>query len=222
MAFFNASATYSGIVKIIVKGVNEYGEGLASPSFDVTVSNPVAAPAKPEGADSVNIDDVPISEFTTTGVPSVSNYEWSITPSAAGTIEGTDLTGTVTWDFSFRGPSATIVVKGIVNCGPGLPSEDKTVSVKSTLGIHNVNVFGVYIYPNPNSGKFVIGLHGIEKNINIRILNILGSLVFTENIEKISGKIVQTFDLSTLSEGVYYLKADFESGTLTKKLIIRK
>jgi hypothetical protein len=221
-AVFNASSTYSGTVNIIVKGVNECGEGTASPSFDVTVSDPVAAPAKPEGVDSVNIADVPSSEFTTTGVPSVSTYEWAIAPAAAGTITGTGLTGAVTWDLSFRGPSATIVVKGTDDCGPGLPSPDKTVAVKNTLGIPNVNELGAEIYPNPNSGKFVIVLQGNEKNINIRILNTLGSLVYTENIVKVTGKITKNIDLSMLSEGVYYLKAETETGTLIRKLVIRK
>lgn len=221
-ATFNASATYSGPVSIVVKGLNDCGEGTPSPSYDVNISAPIAAPAKPEGADSVNIANVPTSEFTTTGVPSVTTYAWSITPEAAGTIAGTGLTGTVTWDLSFRGPSAVIVVKGTDTCGPGLPSLDKTVIVKNTLGISNSNEFGAEIYPNPNPGKFAIVLQGNEKNINIRIVNTLGSLVYTENNVKVTGKFTQNIDLSTLSEGVYYLKAETETGTLIRKLVIRK
>jgi len=221
-ATFNASATYSGPVSIVVKGLNDCGEGTPSPSYDVNISAPIAAPAKPEGADSVNIANVPTSEFTTTGVPSVTTYAWSITPEAAGTIAGTGLTGTVTWDLSFRGPSAVIVVKGTDTCGPGLPSLDKTVIVKNTLGISNSNEFGAEIYPNPNPGKFAIVLQGNEKNINIRIVNTLGSLVYTENNVKVTGKFTQNIDLSTLSEGVYYLKVETETGTLIRKLVIRK
>ena len=221
-AIFNASATYSGPVSIVVKGLNDCGEGTPSPSYDVNISAPIAAPAKPEGADSVNIANVPTSEFTTTGVPSVTTYAWSITPEAAGTIAGTGLTGTVTWDLSFRGPSAVIVVKGTDTCGPGLPSLDKTVIVKNTLGISNSNEFRAEIYPNPNPGKFAIVLQGNEKNINIRIVNTLGSLVYTENNVKVTGKFTQNIDLSTLSEGVYYLKVETETGTLIRKLVIRK
>ncbi len=221
-ATFNASATYSGPVSIVVKGLNDCGEGTPSPSYDVNISAPIAAPAKPEGADSVNIANAPTSEFTTTGVPSVTTYAWSITPEAAGTIAGTGLTGTVTWDLSFRGPSAVIVVKGTDTCGPGLPSLDKTVIVKNTLGIFNSNEFGAEIYPNPNPGKFAIVLQGNEKNINIRIVNTLGSLVYTENNVKVTGKFTQNIDLSTLSEGVYYLKVETETGTLIRKLVIRK
>ena len=221
-AVFNASATYNGTVNITVKGVNECGEGTASPSYDVTVSAPVAAPATPEGADSVNIADVPTSEFTTTGVSSVSTYEWSIAPVAAGTISGTGLTGTVTWDLSFRGPSAVIVVKGTDDCGAGLPSLDKTVIVKNTLGISNSNEFGADIYPNPNTGKFVIVLQGNEKNVNIRIVNALGSLVYTENFLKVTGKFSRNIDLSALSEGVYFLKVNTETSSLIRKLVIRK
>ena len=221
-ATFNASATYSGPVSIVVKGLNDCGEGTPSPSYDVNISAPIAAPAKPEGADSINIADVPTSDFTTTGFPSITTYAWSITPAAAGTITGTGLTGTVTWDLTFRGPSAVIVVKGTDDCGPGLPSLDKTVVVKNTLGISNSNEFGAEIYPNPNPGKFAIVLQGNEKNINIRIVNTLGSLVYTENNVKVTGKFTQNIDLSTLSEGVYYLKVETETGTLIRKLVIRK
>jgi len=221
-AVFNSSATYSGTVNIIVKGVNDCGEGTASPSFDITVSDPAAAPAKPAGTDTVNIASEPASDFTTTGVPSITSYAWSITPATAGTIAGTGLTATVTWDLSFRGPSAVIVVKGIDDCGAGLPSSGKTVIVKNTLGISNSNEFAADIYPNPNTGKFSIVLQGNEKNINIRIVNALGSLVYTENNVKVTGKFTQIIDLSTLSEGVYYLKIETGTDTLIRKLVIRK
>ena len=221
-ANFNASATYSGTVSIVVKGVNDCGEGTPSPSYDFTVSTPVAAPAKPDGPDSLNIANVPVSDFTTTGVSSVTIYAWSITPAAAGTISGTGLTGTVTWDLSFRGPSAAIAVKGTDTCGPGLPSLDKTVIVKNTLGISGSREFGAEIYPNPNSGKFEIVLQGNMKNIGIRILNTLGSLVYTENNVILTGKFTRNLDLSALSEGVYYLKVETDAGTLVRKLVIRK
>jgi PKD repeat protein len=221
-AVFNASAAYSGIVNIAVKGVNACGEGTASPSYDVTVSVPVAAPAKPEGPDTVNIADVPASAFTTTGVPSVTNYEWSVTPATAGTISGTGFTGTMTWDLSFRGTSAGIVVKGTDDCGPGLPSPDKTVIVKNTLGISNSSGSGTGIYPNPNSGKFVIMWQGNEKILNIRIVNTLGSLVYTENNVTISGNSSRNIDLSALAEGVYYLKMETATGTLVRKLVISR
>ncbi|HZX62437.1 MAG TPA: C25 family cysteine peptidase [Bacteroidales bacterium] len=221
-ATFNASATYSGPVSIVVKGLNDCGEGTPSPSYDVNISAPIVAPAKPEGADSVNIANVPTSEFTTTGVPSVTTYAWSITPEAAGTIAGTGLIGIVTWDLSFRGPSAVIVVKGTDTCGPGLPSLDKTVIVKNTLGISNSNEFGAEIYPNPNSGKFTIVLRGNGKNISIRILNTLGSLVYTEKNVMVTGMFTRNIDLSTLSEGVYFLKVETDVGTLVRKLVIRK
>lgn len=221
-ATFNASATYSGPISIVVKGLNDCGEGTPSPSYDVNISAPVAAPAKPEGADSVNIANVPTSEFTTTGVPSVTTYAWSITPEAAGTIAGTGLTGIVTWDLSFRGPSAVIVVKGTDTCGPGLSSLDKTVIVKNTLGISSSREFGAEIYPNPNSGKFTIVIRGNGKNISIRILNTLGSLVYTEKNVMVTGMFTRNIDLSTLSEGVYFLKVETDVGTLVRKLVIRK
>jgi PKD repeat protein len=221
-AVLDVSSAFTGTLTIMVTGVNDCGSGTVSLPFDVTVSAPVAAPAKPTGADSVNIADVSVSNFMTTGVSGITTYSWFITPQEAGTIIGTDLTGVVTWNTQFRGPSAIITVKGIDNCGAGLSSENKNVVVKNTLGIADNNGFRIEIYPNPTSGNFSIELRGNDDNVNIRIINELGSSVYTLNNVKISGKYNRNIDLSDLSAGIYILKVETGSGTLVQKLVIRK
>lgn len=221
-AVFNPLLTWSGTVSITVKGINDCGEGSVSPPFDVSVPAAAAAPLKPAGVDSVNLADVTTSDFTISAVPGVTSYEWSVTPAAAGTISGTGLTGTLSWNLSFRGPKAFVSVRGIDNCGPGIPSPEKPVSVKNTLGVAGSNEFGAEVYPNPNTGKFILELKGNRKNVAIRIVNTLGTVVYTENNLAVVGTAKRNIDLSSLSEGVYYLKAETDAGTLIRKLIIRK
>ncbi len=53
-----------------------------------------------------NTDFCPTNEqmdYTTIGTPSADTYEWHLTPSIAGSIEGTGKTGTVTWNEQFYG-----------------------------------------------------------------------------------------------------------------------
>ncbi|MCX6244337.1 MAG: C25 family cysteine peptidase [Bacteroidetes bacterium] len=221
-ATFDASATYTGTASITVSGVNDCGSGTVSSAFNVTIKVPAAAPEKPTGADTVNIEFVPVSDFITTGVPSITDYTWFITPANAGTITGTGMTGTVTWSTQFRGPLATITVKGVDNCGPGLTSDHKDVVVKNTLGIAENNQFGFEIYPNPTSGKFSVEFRGPDAIVNIRIVNELGSSVYTMNDVKVAGKLIRNIDLSSLSAGIYYLKVETGSGTIVRKLVIRK
>jgi PKD repeat protein len=221
-ATLDVSSTFGGTISVFVVGVNDCGEGSYSPAFDVTVTNPVAAPAKPTGIDSVNIANVPSSDFTTAGVASIVMYEWSLSPVEAGTISGTGMTGTVTWSNQFRGPQAIVSVKGVDDCGPGLPSENKVVIVKNTLGVQFGSEAGIDIYPNPTSGKFSIEFRGTDAEVNIRIVNEIGTAVYSASKVKVSGNYKQNLDLSSLPAGVYFLKVETASGTLVRKLVIRK
>ena len=221
-ATFAVSATYSGIASISVMGMNDCGQGSASTALTVIVKPSAAAPPQPAGADSVNIATEPVSEYVTGSLPAINTYAWFISPAGAGTISGTDTAGTVIWNDQFRGPLATITVKGIDSCGPGLSSKAKIVNVKNTLGIAETGESGIILYPNPNNGKFTINFTGNTTQINIRIVNALGSSIFAENNIKMNGKYSHEVDLSSLPSGIYFLKIETLNRSVVRLLDIRK
>lgn len=77
----------------------------------------------------------------------------------------------------------------------------------------------ISIYPNPSvGGKFTITLPKESSTVKLNIYNALGQEVLkTTNI---SGK---NFEVNSkiLSAGIYYVSIDFESKTVTKKLVIK-
>jgi hypothetical protein len=77
---------------------------------------------------------------------------------------------------------------------------------------HNTSTLN-NIYPNPSSGLFTVTVTN-QTNNQASLFDALGKLVATSNE-------VGTFniDLSDMPVGIYTLRLDTESGTVTKKLV---
>ncbi len=75
----------------------------------------------------------------------------------------------------------------------------------------------VDIFPNPSSGLFTVSNTIDTDKLQIEIINTLGQTVKTETIKNSNQA---TIDMSTMSKGVYYLKANTNEGTKLFKLIL--
>jgi len=202
------AAGFTGPFTIRVQGVNECGNGVFSEELPVTVIEAPAAPVKPAGADSVNLNQGILSDFTITEVPGALAYVWALTPAEAGVITGAGLTGSVVWDKDYRG-FATLQVKASNTCGEGLASEDKTVKIYAPLGIVENDGIGIEIFPNPNNGKFSLDISsGIVSKVSLTVYNTTGTVVYAEKDVKFNGKLHRNLDLSTFAKGVYLLKVE--------------
>ncbi len=79
------------------------------------------------------------------------------------------------------------------------------------------------ILPNPNNGSFNITLSGaIYGDIKLKIINTLGQIVYSQNIEKTSPQYIFTFQDLKLNQGLYhaYITATTGERTTTKFLVI--
>lgn len=94
-----------------------------------------------------------------------------------------------------------------------------TVTTLSTtvLGINELTISEIRIYPNPSKGVFTI--ENPDLNIQkIKILNLLGQTIIEENDIKNKKYI---FDLSNQAKGIYFVELSGHSyNSLTKKLIL--
>ena len=127
------NSSFSGIVKIFVKGVNTCGQGLASDTLFVTVNPLPGKPTIPTGTTTLCQNAIN-SNYTTTGGTNCSSYIWYILPSTAGNISGSTTTGVVDWDSTFSG-IARIFVRGVNNCGNGpLASDSLFVTINPLPG----------------------------------------------------------------------------------------
>ncbi|MFH1159512.1 MAG: C25 family cysteine peptidase, partial [bacterium] len=219
----DVAETYTGTAALYVRGINDCGEGDISEALTLTILEILPAPANaPVGPDTVDLKTVTSSDFTTEGVTGATGYSWFIDPETAGTLNSTGTTLTVTWDPSFRG-NAAITVKGESDECSGHLSPPKGVHVKSTVGINELNAYSLAIYPNPNAGKFNLVLSsGDQSIVHIKIYNVLGTIVFSEENVTLFSKLIKTIDLSTLPRGIYHLKVEGSKGPAIKKIVIEK
>jgi hypothetical protein len=77
-------------------------------------------------------------------------------------------------------------------------------------------VYPVYIYPNPNTGKFII--QSKNHNINIELFDVLGQSVLTE-IYPNEYEYIE-IDLRKRTKGIYIMKLRTAGQTIIRKLIL--
>ncbi len=116
-----------------------------------------------------------------------------------------------------------------ITCTPSIKNPSVNSFISSLSNIYSANGAGVNenylsqfvnISPNPSSGNFTIDFG--TKNFGraeISIFNILGEKIIQEN-SFAKGKI--NMDASSLSNGIYFLKLQTESGIATKKIVISR
>ena len=84
-----------------------------------------------------------------------------------------------------------------------------------------VNNVEFSVYPNPNTGQFIVELNNLDNNeYTIEIRNIIGQLVVNETVNDSNGNFYKKMNLNTGKNGVYFISLVSESGKITKKLIV--
>ena len=184
----------------------------------------VSVPDKPEtpgGDDEVCTNFTLTSEYVTTEAMYAESYEWEILPAEAGTIDGTGITGTVTWTTNWEG-TASIKVKGInETCGESEPSDAFEVECSICIGIGEYgDLAGIRVYPNPSNGQFTVKF---DKNIGqtqIVVMNMLNQILYDQSTETMNANAV-SFDLSNYAEGVYFVRIKTDSSEQIRKIIVQ-
>lgn len=76
------------------------------------------------------------------------------------------------------------------------------------------------IYPNPAHDQLNIEMHGYHKNkVQIRIFNAAGKLIHQDEINSGSKELNHQIDISTLNEGIYFLKMESGNQQKSRKFI---
>jgi PKD repeat protein len=79
------------------------------------------------------------------------------------------------------------------------------------------------LYPNPNDGKFRVEfqVEGL-KNVEIRVMSLLGEVLYSNKPGNVSGTYREEIDLSNNAAGVYILQILSEDGTVSRRVTVRK
>ena len=75
------------------------------------------------------------------------------------------------------------------------------------------------IFPNPSTGELNVTVNSMEEDLaHITILNMLGQEVMNINGQK---KDNYSIDLSGMSKGIYFVRCNFASGSVTRKISLQ-
>ena len=84
-------------------------------------------------------------------------------------------------------------------------------------GISSLNIF-----PNPSRNVFNVKfISDNQQSIEVRVLNLLGEIIFSDNLKDFQGEYSHLFNLSEYSKGVYLLKLYTDNGIISKRLFLQ-
>ena len=91
-----------------------------------------------------------------------------------------------------------------------------------STGVNENQINDLNIYPNPSKDMFNIEFTSSSRqSLEVRIINIIGEVVYTKNLEQFVGEYNKQVDLATYTKGVYFLEIETDNGVINKKLILQ-
>jgi len=96
-------------------------------------------------------------------------------------------------------------------------TQPTTIRVDGGTSIANLDV-----YPNPSRDIFNVTFTSEDvQDLDVRVINVVGEVVYTENLEQFVGEYTKVLDLATYTKGVYFLEITTNNGVVNKKLILQ-
>jgi hypothetical protein len=92
-----------------------------------------------------------------------------------------------------------------------------TVRLEGGIAITNLDV-----YPNPSRDVFNVAFTSDDvQDLEVRVINVVGEVVYTEDLQQFVGEYTKSLDLATYTKGVYFLEITTNNGVVNKKLILQ-
>jgi len=208
----NWNSSFTGQALISVKGVNECGDGTPSGNLTVTINAlPVVTFVLPYDTVYDNSEAFELN----TGSPAGGVY------TGDGVIENS---GIYSFDPAIAGLGDHVLTYTYTdNNGCENFSED-VIYVELHTGINRLADGILFqVYPNPNNGNFTVKLSSeIIENLNLRILNSHGKIVFEESNITAKQSFARDINLSAYSEGLYFISLYSNDNNYIDKIIISK
>lgn len=145
--------------------------------------------------------------LTNTGLGEFGIYSW---------IEGIGSTKGLLWRGSPSGYDFTHGLENVFQLGDTLLVRDSAMCKASNIGLVDLSVREVDVYPNPFSGS--VDLNGIAQYSELKVYDTMGKTVFRQSLDANSVKI----DLSALNPGLYIFTLSDKSGKQMVRRLLKQ
>ena len=112
-------------------------------------------------------------------------------------------------------------VSACINFGSG-EAEDYVVTIDIGTGVSSVNPNNNFsVVPNPATNNLSISfMNNKTENSSLKMFNLNGQVVFSENLYQFVGSYAKTIDVSEFPKGIYNLQLISSGGLINKKVVI--
>ena len=101
--------------------------------------------------------------------------------------------------------------------GPSFVAGDGARQESITLPIDDLDV-----YPNPSRDIFNVVFASQEvQDINVKVSNVIGEVIYQEDLKDFIGEYTKAIDLRSESKGVYTLQITTPTGGINKKIVLQ-
>ncbi len=142
---------------------------------------------------------------------SASTYQWYLggVPIAGATSQTYTQSPTLTLG------TYSVSITSQYGCASGGTFQVTTLTSLSDLSLNDL----VETYPNPTNGKLQVVLNLPSGNYNLKIVNVLGQTVYSDNLT-LSAKYTGNIDMSGYGKGVYFLTIEGKDSKAEKKILV--
>lgn len=92
------------------------------------------------------------------------------------------------------------------------------VGIEEVVLLSNIN-----LYPNPNSGLFVVDLSKVNASMaNVAVVDMLGKVVYNSNAFSTSANPIHNIDINNAANGIYFVRITADGVTVTSKISVAK
>jgi hypothetical protein len=99
-----------------------------------------------------------------------------------------------------------------------------TITVSPCVGIAETDFENnLFVFPNPTNGELTVQFYSPSKSeVTLELFNVSGQIIYKKEKENKSGNFKEKISLSTISDGIYYLRITDSGQTVSRKVIVEK
>jgi endonuclease I len=210
-----SSSSQSGIIR--VKGINQCGNGVPSPDFNIIVTDSI--PAQLTITDTLAVGEVKCFNATQTIIAAGNGTGFIVEDGGdAILIAGENilfLDGSVVQQGGHLSARITTTAD---YCGDKSPSMVNTFTKEAELIPEAANKLTIRVYPNPTEDNFTLELDPIDKDVPVivTIYNMTGKII-TEDL--LRGITHRQYTLTGLPSGIYFIHLLSNDRSMTIRII---